>query len=219
MESEDALFERQGFGGALGVAGPVGLLLVDFVNGFADPALFGGGNINTAVDATVPVLEEARALGLPIAHSRIVFEGGAAPNIFALKARNLLSFTEDAPASAIIDRLAARPGELVVRKTVPSAFFGTDLLPWLISNGVRTLLVAGATTSGCVRASVVDAMSSGLRPVVLTDCCGDRSLSAHKASMFDMEQKYADLMNAASALTAVKADIQVTSIESRRRLQ
>ncbi len=207
MEPEDALFKRQGFGGALGVAGPVGLLLVDFVNGFADPALFGGGNIDAAIDAAAPVLEEARSIGLPVAHSRIVFADGAAPNIFALKSRNLLSLTDGAHSSAIVDRLAPLPGELIVRKTVPSAFFGTDLLPWLVSRGVRTLLIAGVTTSGCVRASVVDAMSWGLRPVVLTDCCGDRSLSAHRASLFDMDQKYADLMQSAAALDAVRDDM------------
>jgi len=98
---------------------------------------------------------------------------------------------EHDPASAIVDVLAPAAGELVVRKTVPSAFFGTSLAPWLTQRGVQTLLVAGAVTSGCVRASVVDAMSYGFRPIVLADCVGDRAIGPHDASLFDMAQKYA----------------------------
>ncbi len=213
MEPENALFERQGFGGTLGVAGPVGLLLVDFVNGFADPDLFGGGNIPAAIETTLPMLDWARAEGLPVAHSRIVFADDATPNIFALKSRKLLALTEHARSSAIVESLTPQPAELVVRKTVPSAFFGTDLLPWLVQRGVQTLLVAGATTSGCVRASVVDAMSWGLRPVVLTDCCGDRSLRAHEASLFDMGQKYADLLTRDEAVKAMQESAEEVVVE------
>lgn len=81
----------------------------------------------------------------------------------------------------------------MVRKTVPSAFFGTGLGPWLARSGVRTLLVAGSVTSGCVRASVVDAMCFGFEPVVVSDCVGDRAQAPHDASLFDMEQKYAEV--------------------------
>ena len=85
-------------------------------------------------------------------------------------------------------------GELIVRKAAPSAFFETNLRSWLTQKQIETLLVAGCTTSGCVRASVVDAMSCGFKPIVLVDCVGDRALAPHEASLFDMQQKYADLM-------------------------
>jgi maleamate amidohydrolase len=115
-------------------------------------------------------------------------------NVFSAKVPGMLTLKEHAAASAIVEELAPRANELVVRKNVPSAFFGTTLAPWLTGKGVRTLLVAGCVTSGCVRASVVDAMCWGFRPVVIADCVGDRALAPHDASLFDMGQKYADVI-------------------------
>ena len=112
----------------------------------------------------------------------------------------MLTLKEQAHRSAIVSELAPATGELVVRKTVPSAFFGTPLAQWLTQRGVQTLVVAGAVTSGCVRASVVDAMSWGFRPVVLSDCVGDRAIAPHDASLFDMGQKYAAVMTRDEAL-------------------
>lgn len=196
-EKTEAVYERQGFGRSLGLQGRIGLLIVDFVNGFADPAIFGGGNIPAAIDRTVTVLAEARRRGWPVAHSRIVYaDDGSDATIFSIKVPGMLTLTEAAPASAIVPQLTPAAGELVVRKTNPSAFFGTGLAPWLTQKGVETLLVAGCTTSGCVRASVVDAMGHGFRPVVLSDCVGDRALAPHEANLFDIAQKYGDVVPA-----------------------
>ena len=194
--TESDVYRRQGFGQALTITPPFGLLIVDFVNGFANREHFGGGNISPAIDNTAVLLAEARRRGWARAFSRIVFadddtDGG----VFAQKVPSLLSLKEHAPASEVVDALAPMPGELVVRKTVPSAFFGTNLTSWLINQGVRSLIVAGATTSGCVRASVVDAMSWGFYPVVLSDCVGDRALAPHEASLFDISQKYGEVMS------------------------
>jgi maleamate amidohydrolase len=189
-----AAYSRQGFGAALTAQPPYALLIVDFVNGFADPAVFGGGNIPAAIARTRELLALARSRQWPVAHSRIVFaDDGGDANVFSAKVPGMLSLTESAPASAIVPELAPAAGELVVRKTVPSAFFGTGLGPWLARSGVRTLLVAGSVTSGCVRASVVDAMCFGFEPVVVSDCVGDRAQAPHDASLFDMEQKYAEV--------------------------
>lgn len=204
MHAEIKTYERQGFGTALPLKGPVGLLIVDFVNGFADPAVFGGGNIPAAIARTVPLLAAARERGWAIAHSRIVYaDDGADHNIFSLKVPGMLGLKEHDANSAIVPALAPRAGELVVRKTVPSAFFGTSLAAWLSQRGVQTLVVAGAVTSGCVRASVVDAMSHGFRPLVVSDCVGDRALGPHEANLFDMEQKYAAVMARDAALDAL----------------
>jgi maleamate amidohydrolase len=198
MQRDEGVYRRQGFGAALVPEQPYGLLIVDFVNGFADPEVFGGGNITQAIAATVPLLAEARSRGWPVAHSRIVFaDDGADGNIFSLKVPGMLGLKEDHPNSAIVPQLAPACGELVVRKTMPSAFFGTMLASWLAQRGVRTLLMAGCVTSGCVRASVVDAMCHGFRPVVLEDCVGDRAIAPHEASLFDMAQKYASVMTSA----------------------
>ena len=192
MHSEAATYERQGFGQSLAMKAPYGLLIVDFVNSFADPQQFGGGNIGAAIARTETLLAHARSQGWPVAHSRIVFaDDDGDCNIFGLKVPGMVTLKEHSPGSAIVSELAPVKGELVVRKTVPSAFFGTSLAPWLTQHGVQTLLVAGAVTSGCVRASVVDAMSWGFRPLVVADCVGDRAIAPHDASLFDMAQKYA----------------------------
>ncbi|WP_432470477.1 N-carbamoylsarcosine amidohydrolase [Amphritea sp. HPY] len=202
--NEISTYERQGFGNQLELKAPIGLLIVDFVNSFADPDTFGGGNIPQAIQNTVPLLEAAREQGWTIVHSRIVFaDDGSDHNIFSQKIPGMLTLKEDDANSAIVDELAPQEGEYVVRKTVPSAFFGTSLAAWLAQRGVQTLLIAGATTSGCVRASVVDAMSCGFRPLVLSDCVGDRALEPHAANLFDMEQKYATVMTRDEALTAL----------------
>lgn len=205
MHKEAETYQRQGFGVALDVCPPYGLLIIDFVNGFADPAIFGGGNIAAAIETTKGLLAHARQQQWTIAHSRIVFaDDGSDHNIFSLKVPGMLTLKENASASAIVPDLAPVPGELVVRKQVPSAFFGTGLGSWLTQRGVQTLVVAGAVTSGCVRASVVDAMSLGFRPLVVSDCVGDRAIGPHDANLFDMEQKYATVATLRETLSATR---------------
>lgn len=192
---DEEIFARQGFGRTLGLVGRLGLVIVDFVAGFADPAQFGGGNIPEAIARTVELLALARASSWPIAHTRIVFaEAALGTDVFCLKAPSLRVLTEAAAAGQIVSQLQPTSNELVVRKAAPSGFFETSLRSWLTQKQVETLLVAGSTTSGCVRATVVDAMSCGFRPVVLRDCVGDRAAAPHAASLFDMQQKYADVI-------------------------
>ncbi len=196
------IFKAQDLGGSLPPGRVPALLLVDFVRGFIDPEIFGGGNSAEALAATPPVLEAARAAGIPIISTRIVYDqDGANCGIWCLKAPRLAELTEANPASHIHPKVAPEPGEYVLKKTQASAFFGTDLAPVLTASQVDTLLIAGCTTSGCVRASVVDAISHNFRPMVIRDCVGDRSLAAHEASLFDMEQKYAALWTAADAIS------------------
>lgn len=203
--AEAGVYQAQGFGTRLPIRGNIGLLIIDFVVGFADPAVFGGGNIGPAIARTIDAVAIARRNGWPVAHSRIVYaDDGSDSNVFSIKVPGMASLTEDNPNSAIVDVLTPQKGELVVRKTVPSAFFGTQLAPWLTERAVQTLLVAGAVTSGCVRASVVDAMSYGFRPVVLSDCVGDRAIEPHVANLFDMEQKYAAVMALTDAISTIE---------------
>ena len=203
--AESGVYKQQGFGTPLPVQGNIGLLIVDFVVGFADPKTFGGGNIAPAIERTVHLLAAARRHGWPVAHSRIVYAAdGSDDNVFSLKVPGMATLTEGHPNSAIVPELTPARGELVVRKTVPSAFFGTQLAPWLSQRAVQTLIVAGAVTSGCVRASVVDAMSHGFRPLVISDCVGDRAIGPHDANLFDMAQKYAAVMTLEEALATIE---------------
>ena len=200
------VYEKQNFGNQSGIGDTPALLIVDFVNGFADPEQFGGGNIQAAIDKTVELLAFARAEKLPVASTRVVYaDDGSDTGVFCIKAPGLKALTEDAPASKIVDQLTPIEVEYVVCKTQPSGFFGTDLAEWYQNQGVDTVLITGCTTSGCIRASVIDAMSHNFKTVVVTDCVGDRAIGPHEANLFDMGQKYADLMTAAEVMTAINS--------------
>jgi maleamate amidohydrolase len=199
------VYARQGFGNASGWGRRPALLIVDFTNGFHDPEKFGGGNIVPAMERTVDLLALCRRLGVPVAFTRVVYaDDGADAGVFCLKAPSLLTLTEDNPDSHIVPQLAPEPGEYVVRKQQPSAFFGTGLQSWLTHRGVDTIIHTGCTTSGCVRASVIDGLSHNYRNVVVTDCVGDRALGPHEANLFDMGQKYADLMDCAEVSSVLE---------------
>ena len=188
------VYQQQGFGNSSGYGQRPALLIIDFVNGFTDPKKFGGGNILPAVARTKILLAECRKLGIPVAHTRVVYaDDGSDLGVFALKAKGLAELTEHALISQIVDDLTPVEGEYVVRKTQPSPFFGTSLDSWLQMKAIDTLLVTGCTTSGCVRAGVIDALSRNFRTIVVTDCVGDRAIGPHEANLFDMGQKYADL--------------------------
>jgi maleamate amidohydrolase len=201
MAAETDIYKHQDFGHRLGMGGNPALLIVDFVNGFDDPEQFGGGNISEACDHTVALLDACRRLGLPIAHSRIVFAAdGGDGNVFSRKIPPLQGLTEDAPAGQIVDRLKPRGGEIVVRKRLPSAFSGTDLAANFTLRNVDTVLIAGCATSGCVHASVLDAMGHGFRPILVSDCVGDRDRAAHEANLRVLGQIYADIMTRDEAI-------------------
>jgi maleamate amidohydrolase len=195
IEDTSGIYRRQNFGNRIGFGRRSALLVVDFTVGFNDPKLFGGGNIEPAIRRTVGLLEFFRQKALPVAFTRVVYaEDGADAGIFGAKVPSLLVLTEGHPAGQIVPELAPVRNEYVVRKTQASAFFGTGLAPWLVQQGADTLVVAGCTTSGCVRASVVDAIAYNFRPIVARDCVGDRALGPHEANLFDMAQKYADVL-------------------------
>ena len=189
------VYTFQNFGNRVGIGRRAALLIVDFTVGFNDPKLFGGGNIDAAIKRTVGLLQFFREQKLPVAFTRVVYaDDGSDCGVFAMKAPSLRMLTETHPAGQVVPELPPLAGEYMVRKTQASAFFGTGLAPWLVQQGADTVVVAGCTTSGCVRASVVDAMQNNFRTIVARDCVGDRALGPHEANLFDMGQKYADLM-------------------------
>lgn len=200
------VYRQQGFGQPIGRGKRPALLVVDFVNGFLDPSIFGGGNIADAAQRTIPLLKSARGKGLPIVFTRIVYaEDGSDAGVWCEKAPRLKTLTESAAASQVVDFLAPLRGELVVRKTQASAFFGTDLSSHLTYKGVDSIMIAGCTTSGCVRATVVDAISYNFRTIVVSDCVGDRAAGPHEANLFDIGQKYADLIELDEAVKSLSA--------------
>ncbi|MBO6720001.1 MAG: isochorismatase family protein [Rhizobiaceae bacterium] len=189
------VYARQTFGQSTGLGRSPALLVVDLVNGFNDPDILGGGNINAAVHATVPLLGKIRRLGMPVIFTRIVYAtDGSDAGLWCEKVPRLRDLTEDAWASQVVPKLSPRTGELVIRKNQASAFFDTPLAALMTHGGIDSLIMVGCTTSGCVRASAIDAMSRNIRTVVVPECVGDRALDPHAANLFDIGQKYADLM-------------------------
>lgn len=190
------IYKKQNFGNRIGFGRRTALVIVDFTVGFNDPNQFGGGNIDPAIKRTVGLLQFFRDKRLPVAFTRVVYaDDGSDAGVFAMKCPPLLGLTENAPGGQVVPELKPLPGEYLVRKTQASAFFGTNLAAWLVQQGADTVVVTGCTTSGCVRATVVDAMQNNFRTIVARDCVGDRAMGPHEANLFDMAQKYADVID------------------------
>lgn len=200
------IYKQQSFGARVGYGSSFALLIIDFLDGFANPESFGGYNIESSIRHTATLLAAAREASLPIAHACFqVQEGGTNLGPFGLKVPNLAKLTPDAKESQIVDELKPVKGEYVTTKQHASAFFGTSLSSWLLTRRVDTLLIAGCTTSGCVRASVIDASAHGLRPIVVEECVGDRAEEPHRANLFDMDQKYADVVPLSDVLQRLRS--------------
>ena len=215
--SELDIYKQQGFGNRSGFGNKPALVIVDFVNGFNDPTAFGGGNIPEAIAQTAILLAACRKHGVPVAYTRVVYaDDGSDHGVFCLKAPSLKNLTETSPLSQVVPELEPQRGEYILRKTQPSAFFGTNFTNWLTSNGIDTLLVTGCTTSGCVRATVLDSMSSNIRTIVVKDGVGDRALGPHEANLFDMEQKYADLMTTAEIVAHLEKSSKPVRTAAKR---
>jgi maleamate amidohydrolase len=205
MADDLDIYRAQGFAQPIGIGQAPALVIVDFVHGFTDPAHFGGGNIGEAIEHTVDLLALARRRGWPVVHTRVVYaDDGSDCGGFTRKVPALKGLTETSKLSQIVPELKPAAGELILRKHNASAFFGTELAGWLGYRRIDTLLIAGCTTSGCVRATVIDSCSHNFRTIVVTDCVGDRAMGPHEANLFDMGQKYADLMNVAAIEAATE---------------
>jgi maleamate amidohydrolase len=155
----------------------------------------------TAVQSSVPLLIAARAHGVPVIHTRVVYDpSGLDGGIFLKKVPLLRCLTATDPLSQIVPQLAPIEGEVVLSKQYPSAFFGTCLVSMLTSRGVDTVILIGCTTSGCIRATAVDAMQHGFRVIVPRECVGDRHQAPHDANLFDIDSKYGDVLSRAEVL-------------------
>ena len=193
--NRDEIYQHQGLGGHSGIGKRCALILVDFVNGFVDIDQLGGPHIQLAVNESIPLLAAFRQHQLPNAHTRVVFaEDGSDLNVFSMRVKPLQKLTESAESSQIVSVLTPHAGERVILKQTASAFFNTGLADWLHLKGVDTAIIVGCTTSGCIRATAVDAMQHNFKTVVISDCVGDRALEPHEANLFDIQQKYADVM-------------------------
>jgi len=203
------IYKKQNMGNTMGLGLRPALLIIDFQNAFTDENFFGGYNINSAVEHTGHLLAASRKAEIPVAHVRFASSNdGSDIGPFGLKLPRLKELIDGIEAAEIVDSLKPLRNEFQSIKHHASAFFGTSLHSWLTFKTVDTLLISGCATSGCVRASTIDASAHGYRPILVTECVGDRAQGPHESNLFDMQQKYADLLSlreAQSYLTSLTA--------------
>ena len=172
------------------------LVVVDFAYGWTDEAYAGGSRrLDGPVEATRRLLDAARARMVPIIYTTSPWRPGGGDQPFKSAADRSPGFREwDGRACRIDDRVAPQPRDLVLEKENASAFFGTHLAPYLIGQGVDTLLITGCSTSACIRATATDAKSYRFRPIIVRECVGDRSPVAHEWTLFDIQARFADVV-------------------------
>lgn len=195
------VYERARLGGSVTLGERPAVLVVDFSCGFTDPECALGADMTDEVEATKRILDVARAKGLAVVFTSIGFEPSLKDGgLWLQKAPALADLQLGGHWVELDPRLEPREDETVVLKKGASAFFGTNLAAILISQGVDTVILCGATTSGCVRATAVDLLQHGFPTLVPRECVGDRAEAPHEANLFDIQAKYADVVSLEDAL-------------------
>lgn len=188
-------FRAKGFAHRMGWGNHPAVLVVDFACVWTDPASPLGADFSREIGETRRILDAARQAGVPVFFSTICYDKEEARDagLWTAKIPDLATLRSGTPEVAIDPRLGRRDNEPVIAKNFASVFFGTGLAGRLRAQGIDTLILTGCTTSGCVRATAVDAISHGFRPIVAREAVGDRWPAAHEQSLIDLEAKYADV--------------------------
>ena len=208
MSDEQAreVYERSGLGQNVTLGQRPGVLVVDFSCGFTDPECTLGADMTEAVEATRALLDAARAKGLPVIYTTIGFEASLKDGGLWLQKVPTLGDLQLGGRWVEIDpRLDPQDGETIVVKKGASAFFGTNLVAILNHEQIDTVILCGATTSGCVRATAVDLLQNGWPAIVPRECVADRAQAPHDANLFDIDAKYADVVSLEDALSYVES--------------
>lgn len=203
-ETLAANYARAGYTARLAPGTRPALLLIDLVGAYFLPGspLYGGQGCLDALAGAARLLEAARAAGIPVIHTNVAYQpGGRDGGVFFRKVPALAHFEHGRSPEHAAFAAAVTPveGETVITKQYASAFFGTSLAATLTALGIDTLLIGGVSTSGCVRASAVDACQHGFIPLVVRDAVGDRAAAPHEANLFDLQAKYAEVISLAEA--------------------
>lgn len=202
-KSDAEFFAERGFGQRIGFGERPALIIIDMLKAFTDPGAPLGANLEPQLVAIERLLTAAHARSQPVIFSSVRYDESDARDagIWARKMKGVTSLQADGKGWELDPRLGFRNGDILLYKKYASCFFGTDLVPKLLTKCVDTLIITGCTTSGCVRATAVDACQNGFRPVVVREAVGDRSAAAHAQSLFDLDAKYADVVGIEDALS------------------
>jgi len=193
------------FDGSLGFGDKPAMILVDLVRAYfdKDSPLYAG--VEEALASAIRIREAARAAGVTVIYTNVVYkEDGSDGGVFYRKVPALSAFVRGNPMGDWPDGLDPSDDELVISKQYASAFFATSLTEALNAEGIDTLIITGVSTSGCIRATCVDACSSGFIPIVVSDACGDRHQAPHDANLFDMNAKYGDVVDEDTVIKYLK---------------
>jgi len=202
----DEDYAKAGFGGRLERGERPALLIVDVCMAYLDRAspLYAG--VEAALASNIRLAEAARAAGVPVIFTRVAYgAGGVDGGLFYRKVPALKAFLPGSRLGEFHPDLVPAAGEVVVTKQYASAFFGTSLAATLNAMRIDTLFVTGFSTSGCVRATALDALQNGFVPFVVAEACGDRDRRPHDANLFDLQAKYAEVVSEADALAMIAA--------------
>jgi nicotinamidase-related amidase len=196
----------EGFGERQGAGERPALVVVDLVYGFTDPDSPLYCAADGALAATARLLDAARTAGAPVAFTTVQYDeaGARVARAFLAKVPALRTLAPGTRWPAVDERIAPRPDEPVLVKLFASAFFGTPLAAMLAAHGADTVVVTGASTSGCVRATVVDALQHGYRVVVPREGVADRAAGPHEAALFDIDAKYGDVVAVEEAVALLR---------------
>ena len=197
MTTDKEFFKQRGFGLRIGFGERPALVVIDMLKAFTDPNMTLGANLDAQIEVIKPLLAAARERKFPIIFSTVIDEDADFKDagIWALKQKGVVTLKAGTNGVEVDPRLDFRKTDTLLVKKYASCFFGTDLVPRLLAHRVDTLIITGCTTSGCVRATAVDACQNGFRPMVVREAVGDRSVSAHNQSLFDLDAKYADVVS------------------------
>jgi maleamate amidohydrolase len=197
----DGDYRSAGFGRALAFGKRPALVIVDFVRAYIEPGSPLYANCAPAFESAKRVLAAARKAGIPIIFTGVEYTpGGIDGGVFYRKVGALKLFDKGSRMGEYCDGMEPQPGELLLLKQYASAFFGTSLAATLTAQGVDTVIITGVSTSGCVRATALDACQYGFVPFVVRDAVGDRDPRPHEASLFDLQAKYAEVVGEAEIL-------------------
>jgi len=199
------LYRSRGLGSRVGFGSRPAVVVVDYIVGFTDPKSPLAGDFANELRATRSLLNAMRRRGAPVfftttAYDKAMTEAG----VFVRKVPSLAVLQRGSRWVEIDPSLKRRRNEVVIEKQYASAFFGTPLASTLHAQGVDTLIVAGCTTSGCVRATAVDGLQHGLRVIVPRECVGDRAAGPHEANLVDIDGKYGDVMAVKDVIALVE---------------
>ena len=201
-KDDEEFFKARGFGIKIGFGARPALIVIDMLKGFTDPNMPLGASLDSQIEAQQPLIAVAHERNIPVIYSTVIYNDRDFKDagLWAIKMKGTLTLKAGSPAVEIDPRLDFRKTDSLLVKKYASCFFGTDLVPRLMNQRVDTLIITGCTTSGCVRATAVDAVQNGFRPMVVREAVGDRSASAHEQSLFDLNAKYADVVTVEETL-------------------